>query len=379
MLPRSIAHVITGLETGGAETMLFKLLTATNRERWAPAVVSLRDRGTLGDRIDALDVPVATVDMRGSLPGPRALWRLRRSVTTFAPEIIQGWMYHGNVAALAGSVLRRGRLPLVWCIRSLVFDYASERRFTAWVVRLGALLSHRAVRIVYNSQSSLRQHTELGFAVSGAIVIPNGFDIHQFAPSPEARAAFRQRLGLDERTVLIGRIGRYHRVKDFPGFLEAAAQLAAQRTDVHFVLAGPGVDHENPELGREVARRGLADKVHLVGEVTPISGLMVALDILCSSSAYGESFPNVLGEAMACGVPCVTTDIGDSAWILGSAGLVVPARDPSALMAACRTLVDAGPEGRRQMGSAGRTRIVRDFSLPGVASQYEALYDELLR
>lgn len=378
MRTRNIAHVVPSMEIGGAEMMLANLLAGMNRKGWRSSVVSLRGGGTLQDGMKALGVEVVTVGMRGSLPGPRSGWRLRREVRGLAPQLIQGWMYHGNLAALAARVLS-GRRPLVvWNIRSDVFQFSREKRLTAGLVRLCCLLSSIPDRIIYNSRSGARRHAELGFATKNATVIPNGFDTRTFAPSPAARAAFRKRLGVSEDAVLIGRIGRYHPVKDFPGFLQAAAILARRHGHVRFVLAGPGVDRSNAELLGLVNRYGLGERVHMLGCVRPANEVMAALDILCSSSAYGESFPNVLGEAMACEVPCVTTDLGDCAWIVGSAGQVVPPRNPVALATALDGMVEVGPEARKRLGMKGRERILNEFAIQGVISQYERVYEELL-
>jgi len=379
MPSRSIAHVIPTLELGGAETMLAKVLAGMRRDRWRSSVVSLRDRGALAGRIESAGARISTIGMRGSLPGLGAAWRLRREVRALAPDLIQGWMYHGNLAALAGRALGPGRPPVVWNIRSDVFQFSVEKHLTAGVVQLCRILSSRANRIIYNSRSSAQGHAALGFATRGAVVIPNGFDTRLFAPSPVTRALFRRRLGVSDDVVLIGRLGRYHPVKDFPGFLEAAAIVVGHRKQVGFVLAGPEVTPGNAELVSAVERFGLGDRVHLLGDVTLVHELMAALDVLCSSSAYGESFPNVLGEAMACEVPCVATDLGDSALVVGEAGRIVPPRDPLALAAACEALVDLGADGRRRLGAVGRARILRDFSLQHVISQYESVYDELLQ
>ncbi len=374
----SITHIIPTLEMGGAEMMLSNLLAGMDRSRWRVSVVSLRERGSLANRIEALGVGVSTIGISDSLPSPQAVWRLLRQLRVCAPEVLQGWMYHGNLAALVGRMLGPGRPRVVWNIRSDVFDFSVESRLTAGLVRLCALLSRRADRIIYNSRSSASGHANLGFVGTRAVIIPNGFDTRLFAPSPETRAAFRARVGVSDDTVLIGRIGRYHPVKDYPAFLEAAAILAVDHNDVRFVLAGPGVDKQNPELVRLIARFGLESVVHLLGEVSATNEMMASLDILCSSSAYGESFPNVLGEAMACGVPCVTTDLGDSAWVVGNSGYVVPPRNPRALAAGCNALIAAGREGRRRIGALGRERVVWEFSLERALSRYEDLYNDLL-
>jgi len=378
MPPHSIAHVITGIETGGAEMMLLKLLAGTDLEQWPSGVVSLRGHGSLGQRIERLGVRVVPIGVRGSVPSLRAMWRLRSGMRDLAPALVQGWMYHGNLAALAWRAMSRTRVPIVWGIRNTLFDFASDRRLTAIVVRLSARLSRHASRIIYNSRAGAREHENLGFASTGAIVIPNGFDTDAFAPSPAARREYRERLGVDDETVLVGRIGRYHRMKDHVSFLEAAALLVRDRPQTRFVLAGHGVDEANRSLAQLLDGLRLGNAVRVLGDVVPVAGLTAALDIACSSSAYGEGFPNVLGEAMACGVPCVTTDVGDSARIVGHTGRVVAPRDPMALAAACRELIDAGSEARRRLGAEARARVQQEFSLPRVVSQYERVYMDVL-
>ncbi len=374
----SIAHVITGLDTGGAETMLLRLLAATDGTRWQQGVVSLRHRGTIGQRIEKLGVPVRAVGIRGSVPSPWALWRLRRELRSLAPRLIQGWMYHGNLASLAGRVLTGRRLPVLWNIRYAPSDLVMEKRTTAAAIRLGALLSSRVTRIIYNSRAGARRHAELGYATGRSVIIPNGFDTDVFVPSTSARAALRRRLGVSEATLLVGRIGRYDPLKDHAGFLAAAASLLRERPGIRFVMAGQGVDERNAELMRTVMGLGLGGNVSLLGEVTLINEVTAALDIACSSS-YGEAFPNVLGEAMACGVPCVATDVGDSAWILGDVGRIVPARDPAALATACGALIDMGEEGRRRLGARARARVLQEFSLSRASAAYEAVYAEVLQ
>jgi len=358
--------------------MLANLLAGTDRTRWHSSVVALRRRGALAERIESLGVSISSLGVDGSVPSPASTWRLVRAVRTLAPELIQGWMYHGNLAALVGRAFGVGRPVVVWNIRSNVFPFSIENRLTTGVVRLCGLISSRVDAIIYNSRASAAKHAELGFATKGSVVIPNGFDTRAFAPSPVMRAGLRARLGLSDDAVLVGRLGRYHQVKDFPGFLEAAAIVAARRPNVVFALAGPGVDQRNAELMSLIERFGIGRTVHLLGEVRPAYEFVAALDILCSSSAYGESFPNVLGEAMACEVPCVTTDLGDSAWVVGDSGRVVPPRNPGALAAGCEELVDLGIEGRQRLGREGRRRVQREFSLDSVVAQYERLYRALL-
>lgn len=374
---RSIIHLITGLSTGGAEMMLCKLLSATDCARFDPIVVSLIDRGTLGERIEALGVPVHTVGMAPGRPTPAALWRLIRLVRRLQSDLIQGWMYHANLAGLLAGWLVPGRVPVLWNIRHTPYDLKAEKRMTAALIRLGARLSSRPARIIYNARVSAHQHELLGYAADRRMVIPNGFDCDRFKPSETARLKLRRLLGLEDETLLIGLIARWHPMKDHANFMRAAGRLAARRPDVHFVLAGRGVDKNNSILMKMIQDAGLTGRVYLLGERTDIPEIMAGLDI-ASSSSWGEAFPNVVGEAMACGVPCVVTDVGDSAWVVGDAGMVVPPRDAEALAGAWAGLIELGPEGRVRLGRAARQRVEENFSLSKIVTLYEEVYREVL-
>ncbi len=373
-----IAHIISGLETGGAEMMLLNLLAQTDRTRWDPAVWSLRDRGTLGNEVERLNAPLAVLGWGRGFPSLRATWRAGQALRAPTPALLAGWMYHGNVAAILARVALRRLIPVVWNIQYTPYDLELEKPATELMIRSGARLSQHATRIIYNSHAGARRHAELGYHGERSLVIPNGVDVDRFVPSAAARAAWRSRLGAGLETVLVGRFARHHLMKDYPGFLEAASQVVRVRPGVRFVLAGQGVDTANRTLMTRIARLGLGPSVVLLGEVRPTHALTAALDIACSSSAFGEGCPGVLLEAMACGIPCVTTDVGDSARIIGETGAVVPPRDPPALAAALLAMVDAGPEFRRRQGDLARSRIREHFTIEQVAGQYQSVFEEAI-
>ncbi|NEP28701.1 glycosyltransferase, partial [Moorena sp. SIO3I6] len=218
----------------------------------------------------------------------------------------------------------------------------------------------------------------LGYSSQNSCVIPNGFDTSLFKPSLEARAAFRSELGLSEQSILIGLIGRYHPMKDHPNFIRAASLLVKEFPDVHFIMVGTEVDQDNNFLSSLIQDLGLSNHIHLLGERSDIPRLTAALDINTLASAYGEAFPLVIGEAMSSGVPCVVTDVGDSAWIVGNTGRVVPPRNSEALARAWKELILMGNEGRKVLGKAARSRIIDSFSINSVVAQYESLYELIL-
>jgi glycosyltransferase involved in cell wall biosynthesis len=376
-----VMHVITGLSTGGAETMLLKLLSAAS-QRMEHVVVSLGDEGTIGPRIAALGVPVHCLGLKRNAPNPFRALSILPLAQRIAPQLIQGWMYHGNLmASLAAVALRKtaprnvlGQKPVLWNIRQTVYDLRRERWLTAKLIRQGARLSSGPAAIIYNSQTSASQHEELGYRAEKRVIIPNGFDCQVLRPDEAARKAVRAELGITDDTVLVGLVARYHPMKDHVGFLKAAALVVQSHPQTRFVLVGAGVSSTQPELAEGIQQNELGDRVILLRERSDIPRLNNAFDIGCSASAWGEGFSNSIGEAMACGVPCAVTNVGDSAYIVADTGFVAPPRAPEALAEAIGRLIEIGQPRRQQIGAKARKRIETEFSLSAIVEKYENLY-----
>ena len=372
----SIIYITTGLSTGGAERMLYNLLSRINRQRFSPAVVSLMDRGTLAARIEALGIPVYTLGMKaGGVPTPNVIWKLVNIIREIQPDSIQGWMYHGNIAAQFAKVFCRLKIPVFWSIHYSVYSLDAEKKMTQTLIKLCAPISKFVKQVLYVSKISKMQHEALGYAAGNGCVIPNGIDTSLFTPSLEARSSVRQQLGLPPASFLIGSICRYHPMKDHANFIKAAALLLKNYPDTHFMMAGSQVDAANKTLNQLIEELGIADRIHLLGERSDMPRLMAALDIMTSASAYGEAFPLVLGEAMSSGVPCTVTDVGDSGWIVGNTGWVVPPKNPEALAEAWQEAIELGADGREKLGKAARSRIIECFSLESIVADYENLYE----
>jgi glycosyltransferase involved in cell wall biosynthesis len=370
-------HVITGLNTGGAEAMLAKLLERQSADRH-PVVLSLMTPGATARRIRARNVPICTLDLREGAPSAAALVRLRRVIRATRPQLIQGWMHHGALAATIGAAMLRPSPPVIWNVRHSLVDIAHEKRGTRTVLRVLAALSSRPSAIVYNSSVAARQYGEFGFDPSRATVIPNGFDCESFRPSPQAARAQRQRFAVEDGVRVVGMVSRCHPMKD-PGNLAAALRRVREAGhDVHLLLVGPGYDRAPDDMVREIRASLPENRVTLAPERHDLPAWLPGLDVLALASAWGEGFPNILGEAMLSGVPCVATDVGDRARILGAAGRVVPPRDPARLASAILRLLELGGERRKRLGQAARDRVIRLFSLDRVESDYQALYDRAL-
>jgi glycosyltransferase involved in cell wall biosynthesis len=282
-------------------------------------------------------------------------------------------MSHGNLAAQLAGAFAPGAVPVLWNVRRSLYSLEHEKLRSKVVIKLGARLSGLPAKILYNSKIGAVQHSDFGYRADKTLIIPNGFDTELFAPSAEARSGVRFELGVAENTILIGLVGRYSPMKDHANFFQAAALLLKSHPSVRFILSGRGVDRENQDLGL-VRSLGIAERVHLLGERHDMPRLTAALDIASSSSAYDEGFPNVVGEAMSCGVPCVVTDVGDSAWVVGETGRVVPPRNPEALYAAWREMVEMGAAARRELGMRARQRIKAQFSIEKIVQRYEEIY-----
>jgi glycosyltransferase involved in cell wall biosynthesis len=370
-------HVITGLDIGGAEMTLLKLLSASDGDLQS-MVVSLKDEGIIGPAIAKLGVSLECLQLRAYPPNPGRLLSLWSLARRFRPHVIQGWMPHGNLAASFTQFASRIAAPVIWNIRMSLDGVDGEKLTTMGLIRLGAYLSRYPSVIIYNSRSGARQHEQRGYRSGRSVVISNGFDCNIFQPDDPSRNRIRQQLGLEATSILVGLVARFHPMKDQSGFLKAAALVSALHPESRFLLVGKGLTESEPALAKLIKELGLTGRVLLLGERTDTPQLTAALDIACSSSSCGEGFSNAIGEAMACGIPCVVTDVGDSAYLVGDTGVTVSPRNPEALARAVGQLIDAGPAKRKELGVAARRRIETEFSLPEVTRRYKDLYQRCL-
>ena len=369
----TIVHLITGLETGGAERMLAHLVSRTDPDRFRSVVVSISEPGRMADAILRADVELRTLGIRRGVPDPRSLFRLERILREVRPEILQTWLYHADFLGLL--VKKPSRIPhLIWNVR------CSDAGLSPADLALRRVLSRCSAApdaIIANSRAGQRFHQKIGYRPRRWEQVANGFDIDTLRPDPEARRYFRAEFCIDDDMVLIGLPARYHPMKDHDTFFSAAAILGKNNPKISFALVGTGIEPSNRALAKAIAASGLGDRVRLLGERDDMAGFYAALDIATLSSAFGEGFSNVLGEAMACGLPCVATDSGDAAELLGPTGVVVPPRDPPALAAAWQRLIEIGAEARRLLGNHARLRIACDYCLASAVARYEAIYQDI--
>ena len=370
--PLRVCHLITTLDVGGAELMLARLVERMDPARFHCAVISLVEPGPVGVRLRDAGVAVTSLGLRRGRPAAGAVPRLVRQLREHRPDVLQTWLYHADLLGLVAGRLA-GVPHILWNVRNsdmAMARYGPLSRLTLHACRLS---SHRPDGIVVNSRAGYDHHRGLGYRARAWFFLPNGIDMERFRPDAAARARVRGELGIPPAAPLIGFVARVDPMKDHETFLRAAALLAGRRPDVRFLLAGagtgPGGGIDGPvreaDLGSRLVRLGARDG---------IPDITTALDVAASVSRFGEGFPNVVAEALACGVPCAVTDVGDAARIVGQAGRVVPRGDADGLADAWDDLLAAGPEARREMGVQGRDRIGHLYSLVRAVERYEELY-----
>jgi len=298
-----------------------------------------------------------------------ALVRFVRLLRRERPDIVQTWLYHADLLGLVALPVLR--VPLVWNVRC-----SWHVGIDAQVPRLCARLSRLPTTVIVNSRAGQEVHSRLGYRPRRWCLIGNGFDLDVFKPDALARLRLRQDIGVDAGAELIGIVGRWDANKDYQTFLSAAGMLARTRRDAHFVLVGEGLVAENAQLRELIPRELPMGRVHLLGWRPDVGRVTAAFD-LATSTSVGEGFPNAVGEAMAAGVPCVVTDVGDVAELVADSGMVVPPRSPEAVAAAWGRLLSLGPEALHVLGARARDRISRHYTIDAIVGQYEALYDEL--
>ena len=357
-----ITLLIRSLNYGGSERQLAALAKGMHERQHKVTVAVFYSGGPLERELREAGVRVRGLNKRSRWDLPGFLLRLVRFLREEKPTTLYSFLGSPNIlTVLLKPVFLRTRM--VWGVRASNVDLD---RYD-WLARLSYEVERRLSRfadlIIVNSRAGMKYAVANGFPKDRMVVIPNGIDVARFCPDPEARQRVRTDWGVMEDETLIGLVGRLDPMKDHPTFLRAASLLSHEREDVRFVCVGDGPAAYRRALHALAEELGLVQRLTWAGVREDMPAVYNALNVATSSSAYGEGFSNVVGEAMACGVPCVTTDVGDSAWIVGDPGLVVPPNNPEALVARWKHVIDKVSENRSSVGLKLRERIVHSFSL----------------
>ena len=365
-----ILHVITGLDVGGAEWSLFRLVAALG-SRFEHRVVNLSAAGALEERFRSEGVPVHRCSLKARpLSGFR---ELVMAISADRPDLVHAWMYHANLAAGLARWLARSPVPLIWSVRHSLDAFTEETWAVRQLIRLGGSGIFRPDVVTYNSYSGRDSHLSYGFGRHASEVITNGVDVERFQRRNDRRLDFRRALGCPDDAPLVGYLGRFHTLKDIPTLVACFAAIRRRLPQARFVMIGQDLAPENPTLQALIRDADLGAAVRCLGRLVDVADVYPGLDLLVLASR-AESSPNVLLEAMACEVPCVATATGDCARILGEEKRIAPVGDPLALAECAITALGGGA----QLGVAARRRVMEQHTRHAEAAAYTNLYQHLL-
>lgn len=361
--------MIVCLGVGGAESMLVAVTSALACTEFEPIVVTLRDPGPLAETLGSRGIPVRSLrahKLRSTIGLP---FRLRRILRIERIDLVQTWMYHADlVGGIAG---RLAGVPVVWGIQAGARTASLRSSVTRWIcARLSRALPSA---IICGANSIERIHRELGYS-GEIIVIPNSCDLQVFRPDSTARDRIRRELGLEDGTPVIGMVARLDSTKNHDMLIQATSLLDGS---VHLVLVGADVDSQSEDLRASIERAGLQRRCHLMGIRDDIAAIDASLDVFVLAS-HSEGLPLALAEAMACGVPCVATDVGECGAVIGPTGAVVPPGAVEAMAAAIGRILALPPSDRLALGQSARARVAERYSSRAAARSYAEVWSQVL-
>lgn len=367
-----VLHTIPGLEAGGAEGQLLSLGRWIEKQGVDQWVVSMTPGGVLREAFESTFGKVHDLGIERGAISPKIVAKFCRIVRLIRPDVIHAWMYHACML----SAVSPNTVPIVWGIRHGLDAPAFLRPMTRLIVRTLPALSFRARAIVFNSTVSRSQHEKLGYPARKSHVVANGVDTNRFVPDEARRQASRRDLEIPAGDRVIGFLGRLHLVKGWDLFCASAAYVRRKREDVTCLMAGNGTKSDQVALARLLNELGIASHVRFVGFKKDVPSFLAALDVLVSPSR-SEGFPNAVVEAMACGVPCVATDVGVNAEIIGNAGVLV---DPNAesIGLGILKLLNLDASEFATIMAAARQRAVAEFGLNSTANALGSIYEECI-
>jgi glycosyltransferase involved in cell wall biosynthesis len=372
-----IVHIITSLNNGGAEAVLFRLIDFDKNNEHI--VISMMDKGKYGALLNEIGVDTHCLNMCQGRVSITGLLKLFKLLHLLSPNIVQTWMYHAN---LVGGIIARvaGIKNVVWSIHHTYLSYKNSKLSTIIVSKLSSKLSgFIPKKIVCCAQKSLEVHSLAGYAVNKLFVINNGYDLSLFNRDNSTSAQIRRELNIGSNVPLMGLVGRFDPLKDHQNLLLGLAAVRNQILNFKCCLVGLGMNIKNDVLIKWIEQNNLSDNIILLDQRSDVPSIMNALDmhILSSSS---EAFPNVLCEAMACGTPCVTTDVGDAKLIIGGTGWVVPSKDPKALSEAILEGLNEFQNDKTSWYSRQercRNYIENNFDIKTMVKKYQVLWKDI--
>lgn len=373
--PIRVLHIITTLEIGGAETNLYHLLKEMNSTEFNHQVICLDGQGIIGDWIANLGIPVFSLGMRKIVPRFTALFRAYRYLKKFNPDMIHTHMYHANLLGLMLS----WKKPCIWGIYCSNLDNRQYSLRSRWIQKLNFFLSRWPKQIIFNSESGLHYHIKYGFPARRSAMIPSGFNTDIFKPDSQMGEQIRQKNHIPTNAPVIGYFARLDVMKNHEALLKTIPLVLQKKPQTHFILAGRGIEKNNPLLKQWLSNIAELDQIHLLGERQDIHELYNALDLFVMTSRWGEGLPSVIGEAMSSGIPCLVTDVGDNRRLVGDTGMFISSEKPETIAQEIIQMLETTQSDRETMSLKARERILAYFQISYIAQQYTRLYQDIIQ
>lgn len=366
-----LLHIITQIGPGGAEQILVQLLEKIDINKFECIVISLKGGNYFHKkRIEDSGAKLYCLDGERGILFFMKFFTLYRIVKTENPDIIQSWMYHSDFIGFILAKLIKIKY-IFWGVHSTKLSFSTSSTLTIFLRKCCTIFSRFTTKIINCSATSIQEHIRIGYKKEKFVYIPNGYDEEVFYLNQSL--SIRHEFGLTEDSIVIGLIARFNPEKDHLNFLQGLSEVKLRFPEVRALLAGDGIDNENEYLRNIIKEYGLESNIIMVGLRSDLINIYNTIDFLVLSSV-SEAFPNVVAEAMLCEKPCVVTDVGDAAKIIGDTGFVVPIKNPERLSNAICKMMDMSKNERNILGNKARSRILNHYSLNKMVESYESIY-----
>lgn len=368
---KKIVHIISGLKSGGAERSLFNVCNSNISDYLIQSVICLGDKAIYGDKLEELGVEVYYLNFKNNNK-LYAFLNFKNIIKKISPDIVQGWMTHGNFASVLAYFILSGRPSLFWNIRQTVYKLKHEYILTRFLFLINILLSRIPNGIISNANISIKQLIKFGYKNDSFILIPNGFDTNYWKPDHNLRQIERNKLKFNENDFVLGYVGRYHPMKNIKLLLEAFHKLSQQNSKIKLVIVGQNLNNYN------IKEKSIIDmipqnQILIIDNTEDVKKYYNIFDLLILCSAWGEGFPNVLGEAMSSELCCISTPVGDTPDILEDVGYLVPLDDVDFLIEKVKNCMD-NPEELNKLGRKARIKILNQYSMEKTINSYLNIY-----
>ena len=371
-----ILHVINGLDDGGAEGVLYRICKYDKEHQHI--VVSMQGFGKYGALLRSQGNEVRVLNISRLKTLPKAILEFRQILKETKPDLIQTWMYHANIFAGILTKIFYYKKPVFWNIRCTIMKLGEAGLGTYLLTYLGSLLSYFIPDSIIVCANSIKSdHKQIGYKSSKIKIIENGFDLEYFKPPQKSQNI---NTNFDARVLIVGVLGRFHPQKNHELAIKASSLAIRKGINVKLYLAGSGVTADEPVLKNLISKHSMKNFTRLFGALKDVRIFFNEIDVLLLPSQFGEGFPNVLAEAMASGIPCIATSIGDSKKIIGQSGWVVPNQKPKEIVSAFEEIIEMKKNNSWiKIKKTARKQIEKNFSISKMITSYSKCWKDIFK